>query len=425
MLALLAGAVLLALAAARKPPSLRALNVARDAAHRTHLLNGVERLRQACSLQNMGESTECSSLYQSALDIFGGGGEGWASSSSRAAVNATARDRNAAAYERWTRTALKQCGGHRIAIYGSTFARALLWSTMYLFTGARPAAAVDTHIPMYDAKRILCMADAAFDGLATSCKSPRFLGAHHVCHYPVDVGVDHKNCGWPFAKLWRYALDTGVATSPPALPLPGIGELATRLGALSSNVFEVVYGFRSWPGTPIGDSVAMRHFEALAPDILVLESHVWGFSAANAKMTAGAGAAASASAPGRVGHDEDVAWACKAAQQLRSPRACEKEQARRFDALLAKVERHVPSTTAVVHLVESRGAKGHAQRSAQVRAAVDRLAPQRRRRHLFLDHTADATDAWARALTLLACNEMRTVASLIGQMDNVTNIEVL
>ena len=440
-----------------------------------------------CRLRTVGRSAECAALYQRALDIVGNGeweevptnhqqcrrwrctcqglsdmygtahkngwgtapahaAEWWVASACKtaptrgargdltASASATAqsavwRVRNhpsaAAAYARWTGAALAKCGGRRIVIYGSSFARALLWSTMHLFTGKRPTADVDTSIPSYCSTGCgtrTCMTESAYRGQDVSCSAAQWDGDLTVCHYPRDVGIDLRNCGWPFAKLWRYSTAAAhAATSPEARPLSELGALAADVGTLPRDSFEVVYAFKSWPATPVVDSAALRQFAVLNPDALVLESYVWGFTSTGLEGCT------------------DVKRHGAASRVERSARSCEQEQERRFDALLAMVEEHLPARTAVIHVLETRGpvgGGGYTQRSAQVRDAVERLKEVQRRRHLFLDrgdvlaetpahrrsehgYYGDATDTWARIITQLACNDMRG----IGGSPNATEME--
>ena len=430
-----------------------------------------------CRLRTVGRSAECATLYQHALDIVGHGGwevpsvdqrrcrswrctcqglsdtygtahkNGWGAAPAHArewwvasacttaparvargdladAARATTQSarlpdvatwqvrnhtRAAAAYARWTGAALAQCGGRRIVIYGSSFARALLWSTMHLFTGKRPTADADITIRSFGGGvRVArqCMTESAYLGRDISCSAAQWEGDASVCHYPRDVGTDLRNCGWPFAKLWRYSTAAAhAATSPPARPLQELGVLAADVGPLPRDSFEAVYAFKSWPFTPVVDSAALQQFAILEPDVLVLESYVWGFSPIGLEACT------------EVKNQD-------ASRVERSTRSCEREQERRFDALLATIEKHLPARTAVIHLIETRGGIGYARRSAQVRSAVGRLGEVQRRRHLFLDrgdvlsetpahlksehgYYGDATDAWARMITLLACNGMR------------------
>ena len=314
----------------------------------------------------------------------------------------------ATAFNQWTGLSLARCGGRRVVVYGSSFARTIMWSMMSMFTGTAPTRA-EKVMPSYNMAATKCHSEVNYKGSAVWCENAEWKARPEVCRYPRDTGLELEKCGWPHAKLWRFNLATGATSSPATRTIQHFSSVVAHAGPLAINTFQAVYGFKSWPRTPVADAEAYAQFAALKPDIVIVESYVWGFSPD--------GFPASSSRRHSPHVDADV----------------DAEGGRRIDAMLEAIETHLPGEITVVHLLEtewgtSGSNSGYAARSAQVRAAVARLPLRKQRRHLFFDRAAvlaktaaerrsehgyygDASDAWARMLTLLLCNDMEEGAA--------------
>lgn len=178
-------------------------------------------------------------------------------------------------YQSFLNGGLSRCAGKRLALYGSSFTRAIAWSLMKVFSGKELVTGLDTQISSYEPPpgTKVCM-DWMLASNKDSCAYLSESERQASCQYTRGVGADVQHCGWPQAKLWGYDLASSSIASFKAVPIKDLTPILPKHRANSA--FDMVYMFKGPPFTPEADHSALSQMhESFRPDIFVSESYVW------------------------------------------------------------------------------------------------------------------------------------------------------